>query len=651
MTDQLKIPKDNDPSHFDVKEFTEFYGATHPAHVAVLNNDLDALRRLHDAGGVGALTTHFEQANQFTPLSFAILLFRHAAVTLLLSFGVPVDEHLAITFMSARGVSWADASALQLAAMRSDVAILEALLAATSAVIARAHSLCLWAAHNSDPAVLNMLIQRGFDVRMHGFSGVPPIVAASTNPNPTFVNMLLAAGSDVTACDSQRISPLHAAIRSKSNESIVTALLAAGASVSARAGDERTPVHFAAMHANSTTMAELLKHCTVNDVNLVDSNNRTACDLARSRDVLAALLAHGGEFGGEFVDEFGDEFGGDFGGMFGAFQAASALEMAVDNANELAVQHLLLKPRVDLSVRSREPGREGRTLLHRAACVNSAEIVQMLLDAGVDKEERCKRMRTAVHYAASSDGCDALRVLVAAGADLYATDQDSLTALHFACACDNMASLNVFATAGIDLVEAAKSDVSLVCSAARAMDAQVLHHLMRHGVDFRSRNRSGQTPCVGASPRGLERLFAAGVDLTHTPNVGTAEYLDERPILTLLAAGADVGAYWSATSRTVLSDSMALLCAGNIVDESAVTLLPNAVTKAIKKIAQRQFELMRLRAFEVVVGLQPLGLSALVTCEILAFAFAPQESLIPFHRVWAIATLAKHFHASKVNSE
>jgi ankyrin repeat protein len=441
--------------------------------------------------------------------------------------------------------------------------------------------------------------------------------------------MLLAAGSDVSACDSIGLSPLHAAVRCNNNEKVVAALLAAGASVTARAENEQTPVHYAAVNPNGAIiMAELLKHCTVNDVNLVDSKNMTACDLARSRDVLAALLAHGGEFGA----------------------VQSALEMAVDNGNALAVQHLLLKPGIDLSVRTRHTWtyhEEGKTLLHRAAFANSAEIVQMLLDAGLNKEERCNYLRTALHYAAISKGGDALRVLVAAGANLYAADQNSQTVLHFACAHDNMAAIEVFATAGIDLVEAAKADVDLVCCAARAVDANVLRHLMRHGVDVRSRDRSGQSPCNGASVRSLECLFAAGIDLSLAPDVaGTSMFIDQRPVLTLLATGADVGAYLSSSAHSAFPDTLALFCACNIVDEKAVThkLFGNSVTKAIKKIAQRQFELMRLRGFEIVVGLQPLGLSALVTCEILAFSFAPRESLIPFHRLWAIATLAKHFH-------
>jgi ankyrin repeat protein len=624
------IVKDCDPSYFDAQAFTREHSATHPAHVAVMNNDLDALRALHEAHGVGILMTRLRQGNELTPLAFAILLLRHAAVTLLLSFGVLVDEYMSTCFHSGSSSIFGGATALQLAAMRGDVAILEALLAPTPEAIAHAQSLCLWAVYRSDPDVLAMLIDRGFDVRQHSHAHVPPILAAAANPNEAFVNMLLAAGGDVSVFDANCVSPLHAAVRCNRNEKVVAALLAAGASVTALAIGEQTPIHYAALNPNAAIMTELLKHCTANDINLVDMKNVTACDLACSRDVLAVLLAHGGEFGA----------------------VQSALEMAVDNGNALAVRDLLLKPGIDLSVRVSSRDRhlgEGRTLLHRAAFANSAEIVQMLLDRGLNMEERCTYLRTALHCAASSNGCDALRVLVAAGANLYAADYYSQTALHCACSHANMAAIEVFAAAGIDLVEAAKADVSLVHRAARATDASVLRHLMRHGVDVRSRDRYGQSLYVEASPRCLELLFAAGIDLSLAPDVAGAaavSYVEQRPILTLLAAGADVDAYLLARASNLLLDGVELLCACGILDDSAVEHreAKESIMQAIKKIAQRQFELMRLRGFEIVVGLQPLGLSALVMCEILAFSFAPRESLIPFHRLWAIATLAKHFH-------
>jgi hypothetical protein len=66
---------------------------------------------------------------------------------------------------------------------------------------------------------------------------------------------------------------------------------------------------------------------------------------------------------------------------------------------------------------------------------------------------------------------------------------------------------------------------------------------------------------------------------------------------------------------------------------------------ACHQIAERQFELFRLRAFHVCVGLERRQLPALVTCEILARAFA-----VAFHRVWAIVTTVKHFREPRAQT-
>jgi hypothetical protein len=57
---------------------------------------------------------------------------------------------------------------------------------------------------------------------------------------------------------------------------------------------------------------------------------------------------------------------------------------------------------------------------------------------------------------------------------------------------------------------------------------------------------------------------------------------------------------------------------------------------------QRQVGFFKARAFEVCVGLQSLNLSALETCEILEYVFAPLESLVPLHLAWRVVSAVKH---------
>jgi hypothetical protein len=71
------------------------------------------------------------------------------------------------------------------------------------------------------------------------------------------------------------------------------------------------------------------------------------------------------------------------------------------------------------------------------------------------------------------------------------------------------------------------------------------------------------------------------------------------------------------------------------------------VVRALQHIATQQFHLLRVRGCEICVGLQALDMSALQLCEILSYAFAPLESIVPFHKLWKIATKVKHFEHTR----
>jgi hypothetical protein len=110
-----------------------------------------------------------------------------------------------------------------------------------------------------------------------------------------------------------------------------------------------------------------------------------------------------------------------------------------------------------------------------------------------------------------------------------------------------------------------------------------------------------------------------------------------------LTTFAAVGRLSHIDCRTGPTTVEALVVAGGGTGETSPELSRIAVDRACIAIARRQWEALRLRALLVCIGLQSAQLSALEMCEILANAFAPLELLVPFHKVWAIATTVKHF--------
>jgi hypothetical protein len=165
---------------------------------------------------------------------------------------------------------------------------------------------------------------------------------------------------------------------------------------------------------------------------------------------------------------------------------------------------------------------------------------------------------------------------------------------------------------------------------------EFLELLVRCGVDFRvfvdklplDRSLLVSTPL-------LALLFALGADFERkvSRRAKAVETVIRDTTATLVAIGLDPKPDNLASART---NVVTCPVGDNIVPHRHVAW-------ACARVAQRQFELLKMRALQVCGGLQAFRLPALVTCEILSNAFAPRESLVAFHRVWAIVTTIKHF--------
>jgi ankyrin repeat protein len=239
-----------------------------------------------------------------------------------------------------------------------------------------------------------------------------------------------------------------------------------------------------------------------------------------------------------------------------------------------------------------------RTLLHTAAHSGSSAVVQFLLRAGVDAAVADRFDMTAYDMALANPDKRVMRLLLAAGlpAGQKSLIEGALKHSHVDALID----------AGVGVIESATAlwqlDRVLFESGA------ALAALFARGADLNG--AAGRTRINSVLDDALVILIAAGVDVSHHSG-GKSDVTRA-----LLAASGHAQARGLVSARQ-------LAWANNLIDEE-------------------RFELLRLRAFQVCVGLQSFRLPALVTCEILAHAFAPLESLVAFHRVWAVVTTIKH---------
>ena len=74
---------------------------------------------------------------------------------------------------------------------------------------------------------------------------------------------------------------------------------------------------------------------------------------------------------------------------------------------------------------------EGITLLHRLAWNNHAELLELILAAGVDPNIKDKNGETPLHGAVASEAEEACAVLITYGAEKGALDKDGLPPSHW----------------------------------------------------------------------------------------------------------------------------------------------------------------------------------------------------------------------------
>lgn len=102
-------------------------------------------------------------------------------------------------------------------------------------------------------------VKAGMDVQARdNASNTPLHRAAGANSDPAVIEMLLEAGADIEARNDDNKTPLHAAAQLNENPAVAQVLLRAGANVEALDGDGETPVRLAAGRNSSPAVVEAL---------------------------------------------------------------------------------------------------------------------------------------------------------------------------------------------------------------------------------------------------------------------------------------------------------------------------------------------------------------------------------------------------------
>lgn len=105
-------------------------------------------------------------------------------------------------------------------------------------------------------------------------------------------------------------------------------------------------------------------------------------------------------------------------------------------------------PSIDLAV---SPDANKYAIHYAASKAASADVIQILIDAGADLEARDAHGATALISAAFNQNAEITNALIAAGANVAAEDDNGATALHFAALNNGPAVLTQLMNAGADI--------------------------------------------------------------------------------------------------------------------------------------------------------------------------------------------------------
>jgi ankyrin repeat protein len=342
------------------------------------------------------------------------------------------------------------------------------------------------------------------------------------------------------------------------------------------------------------------------------------------------------------------------------------------NAGNFALVELLL----NAGARMDELNNDGRTACHAAAFAGAADVMALLRDRGADLTRCDEHHLSPLGVAVYSDWEILAIELIESGVPLDNADM----------LCE-AATLSIFL---IQVLIDRQIDVKMLRDAfgrspvhfavRRRNNLPVIKYLVVDvGVDVHAVDKGGTSTFHDCAYYGTKEYLrflldagGAAVDVNRQDNFGRTTLhhacanLQTDNVIFLLAMGADVHARdeWGQTACLVMSTTAnrellsVLLAAGSdfdAADDDQHTVRQNCarigveeptgaeIDEAHQRLESARLDCVRMRAFQVCVGLHALELDALQMCEILVHACGPAAPLIAFHRWWKIATTAKHF--------
>ncbi len=346
------------------------------------------------------------------------------------------------------------------------------------------------AALNSDPAVTEALIARGANVNARGQYGLTPLHTAARLGGLEHVRALFSAGAQIEARDDEGRTPLHWAVEGDPNALML--LLDLGANIEAKNNDGFTPLHWAAAYVEA--VASLLVRRAA-DTLATEDMGRTPCQVygianqGVGRRAMTRLLCPSAVASGpastEPVEPLVDVEWVTETALHRAAYGRPAAEVSqiLDQGANIHATVTVKPDRAELAPLELT----GTTPLHLAMLSSDASVASLLVDRGANIEARSAGGWTPLLWAAIYGNEDAAVEMLQKGANPNVADSiRNFTPLHWA---------------------------------AENRDRGMVRVLMDRGADPSATEKQGITPCQVGLNNGYTRneRFMERLCLNYTP--------------------------------------------------------------------------------------------------------------------------------------
>ena len=418
--------------------------------------------------------------------------------------------------------------------------------------------------------VLQTVISHGVDVNATNKYNKTALIKACESGNTYAIDVLFNAGADPNISDEHGDTWLHYAARSYQSTEVLQAVISHGVGVNATNKNNETALIIACERGNKDDINVLLNAGA--DPNIAAADGGTCLHYVDQKfwytcvEVLQAIISHGVDVNAPNKNN------------------VTALMKAWENGNKEAINVLLnagadpnitdfrgntwlhyaaqnicctefLQTVISHGVDVNATNRRSETALMRA-CVNKNKVaINILLNAGADPKITNADGDTWLHYAAQSySSTEVLQTVINHGVDVNATNKKSVTALMIACEKGNKDAINVLLNAGADPnITDADGDTWLHHAAQSYSSTKVTQAIISHGVGVNTANKKNVTALMRACESGnIDTIFVlldAGSDPHATDVYGETwlhyaaqSYRSTKVILAMLIHGVDVNA-------------------------------------------------------------------------------------------------------------